>query len=422
MPKFDPTASRRQFAAGLVIAATAPFPAIAKEAGGMTYSTIHDLAETLVAQGEVPSMVVAIGHRGLPPSFISAGQQELGAGPPAGPDTLYRIYSMTKPVTGIAIMLLVEDGKLTLDTPVAEIFPQYAELTVLTDPENSLETRPAERPLLIRHLLTHSSGFSYSSGVPGPLKPVYAGTAETARAPQEEEAKRPPNLIAFAEAVAKIPLLFEPGTSWNYGISLDIAGAVVEKVSGMPFEAFLEQRLFGPLGMEDTFFTVPADKLSRLVANYQRSDNGLQLIETGQDSLWANPPRFPVGGSGLVSSARDYASFMAMLLNEGELAGRRVMTAETARAAMSDMMEPGVMEKLQSDHSGYGAGGRVVVTPAACGEAPGTFGWSGAASTYAFVDRASGFYTVLMTQVMGWYPNPMHDEFTRKLYREVGGV
>jgi CubicO group peptidase (beta-lactamase class C family) len=380
-------------------------------------ASLRDLARRFVAENKVANIVVAIGGPEGSPDYICAGQQDLGAGPEAGPDTLYRIYSMTKLITGCAIMMLVEDKALTLDTPLAEIFPQFAEMKVLTDPQNSLATRRASKPILIRHLLTHSAGFSYSSNSPAGLKALYVkGGGETARATPAVEGRRPPDLLSFAEAVAKLPLMYEPGTSWHYSIALDVAGAVIEKLAGMPYSEFLQTRLLSPLGMTDTSFIVPPSKLDRLCSNYQIAPEGLELVETGAESDWARPPRFPAGGSGLVSSARDFSRFMAMLLREGEAGGERVLAAKTAQLMMSDMMAPGVMASALTEHSGYGAGGNVVVRAIPGGEAKGTFGWTGAAGTLAFVDRETGFYTVLMTQVMGWYPSPLHAEFTRTLY------
>jgi len=390
--------------------------------GAANVAAMRKLVDRYVAEGKVANLVVAIGTAERPPDYICAGTLDLDGGPEAGPDTLYRIYSMTKLITGCAIMMLVEDGKLTLDTPLSEIFPQFAQMEVLADPENGTATRPAERPILIRHLLTHSAGFFYSSNAPAAAKSLYVeGGGETARASLEVEARRPSDLPSFAEAVARLPLLYEPGTSWYYSIALDVAGAVVEKVSEIPFERFLELRLFSPLGMSDTSFTVPGAKLDRLCSNYQIVPEGLELVETGAGSDWARPPRIPAGGSGLVSTARDFSNFMRMLLREGDLDGVRVLRLETARLMMSDMMAPGVMAAAPTDHTGYGAGGSVVTEPIPGGQAKGSFGWTGAAGTLATVDRETGFYAVLMTQVMGWHPNPLHAEFTRTLYAELPG-
>ncbi len=229
-------------------------------------------------------------------------------------------------------------------------------------------------------------------------------------------------MSAFAEAAASVPLLFEPGSKWTYSIGLDVAGAVVEKVSDMPFETFLDQRLFAPLGMADTGFMVPPAKLDRFATNYKYTPTGLEVIDTRQNSAFAQMPPMPAGGAGLISSARDYARFMAMLLGEGQMGRARILKPRTAQAMMSNLMEPGVLATTQTGNTGYGAGGRSAVAATPGGEGVGTYGWSGAANSVAWVDRASGIYVVLMTQIMQWFPNPIYEELGRALYGDLRRV
>jgi CubicO group peptidase (beta-lactamase class C family) len=327
---------------------------------------------------------------------------------------------MTKPITGCAIMMLIEDGKLTLDTPLSDIFPGYAQMKVLIDPANSLAAKPATKRIKIRHLVTHSAGLAYAWNTTAPLGEFYAALGlETTRGTLEEEARRPKTLIGFAERMAFVPLLFEPGTSWHYSLGLDVAAAVVEKVSGAPFEDFLTQRIFTPLGMTDTVYTVPADKLPRLTTKYEFTSNGLKVVETGMKSDFARKPRFPGGGGGLVSSARDYSKFLAMLLGEGQLGRVRVLKTETARVMMSNLMEPGVIATPTVGTRGYGAGGRSVTIATPGGEAIGTYGWTGAFNTQAFVDRASGVYAVLMTQIANWPVNSITAALSKAVYADL---
>jgi CubicO group peptidase (beta-lactamase class C family) len=339
-----------------------------------TYPAIRALVDHYVSTKNVANMVVAVGKANKPPEFVSAGAFELGAGPAAGPDTLYRIYSMTKPIAGAAIMMLIEQGKLTLDTPVASILPVFATMNVLVDPANSAETRPAKNPITIRHLVTHTSGMAYVASATPPLARLYLDKAvDPGRTSPQLAGKRPVGLDAFSAAAASLPLLFEPGTKWNYSIGLDIAGFVVEKVSGMAFEDFLAQKIFAPLGMSDTFFAVPASKLDRLSANYEFTVEGPKLIETAKDSMFAKKPEIPSGGGGLVSSARDYCKFMSMLLGEGQLDETRIMKTETARVMMSNILPAGVIATpTSSPPTGYGAGGRSVVDAVPGGEGAGT--------------------------------------------------
>ena len=413
-------ASRRQFLAALAAAAALPGTALARDTkGAAAHPAVRALVERYVAEHKVADMVVDVGGRDGPPDFVSAGRLALGGGAAAGPDMLCRIYSMTKPLTAAAAMILIEQGKLGLDQPLSDIFPGFAHMTVLTDPANGLATRPATTPILIRHLLTHTSGLSYAIMGNGPLQKLYTakGIVPAQVSPADEAtAHRPPNLIAFAEAVAPLPLLADPGTAWNYSIALDVTGAVIEKVSGEPFDAFLMRHVIAPLGMGDTMFTVPAAKLSRLSTNYTVTPSGLVRLDGPPDSVYARKPAFPYGGAGLVSSARDYARFMDMLLGEGQLGTVRVMKTETARLMMSNLLAPGLTSK---DGSGYGAGGKVVIAETPGSGAVGTYGWSGAAGTTAFVDRTNGVYAVLMTQFMPSNSYPLNAEFGTAFYGDL---
>jgi CubicO group peptidase (beta-lactamase class C family) len=211
----ETAADRRQFLAALVAAAAVPSIARAKAPGG-AHASVRAMIDRHVAEKKVANMVVAIGGRQGPPDFVSAGALELGAGPAAGPDSLYRIYSMSKCITGCAIMILVEQGKLTLDTPLASIFPAYAQMNVLTDPANSLETRPATKPILIRHIVTHTSGLVYNSTGPAPLANLYTEKGIIpGRATPDVEARWPANLIAFAEAAAAMRSVWMSPAPWS---------------------------------------------------------------------------------------------------------------------------------------------------------------------------------------------------------------
>jgi CubicO group peptidase (beta-lactamase class C family) len=412
-----PALDRRHLLAALAATIALPATGFARtvKAG---HAAVQALVDRTVAERKAANVVVAVGGPEGAPDFVSAGRLSLGAGPAAGPDSLYRIYSMTKPITGCAIMMLVEDGKLSLDQPLSDIFPGFKQMNVLTDPANSLATRPATKPILIRHLLTHTAGFTYTIIGNGPLQKLYTEKgivpAQVSVAAEANE-HRPRNLIAFAEAVAPLPLLVEPGSAWHYSIALDVAGAVVEKVSGVAFDAFLAQRIFTPLGMADTGFTVPAARLGRMTSNYNVTEKGLEPLDVPPATIYARPPAFPYGGAGLVSSARDYARFMQALLGEGQLGRNRILKPETARLMMSNLLEPGV--KFGTD-SGYGAGGRSTLVTVPGGEGAGTYGWSGAAGTHAFVDRATGLYVVMMTQFMGPPNNPLVADLTAAVYKD----
>lgn len=411
-------ADRRQFLAALAAIVSMPSAALAKSPA--KHAAVSAMVERYVAEKRVANMVVAIGGRKGPPDYISVGQFEIGSGPKAGPDTLYGLNSMTKPISAFAIMALIEDGKLTLDTPISDVFPAFAQLRVLTDPEKSLETRPATKPMKVRHILTHSAGLAYDFNTTGALNELYrADKLGNWMRIQPGGRSGPATLEAYAEAIASLPLMFEPGTSWKYSIGLDLAVSVAEKVAGMPYEQFIARRLLLPLGMKDSFYTVPADKLDRLTAAYRRTDSGIELVETAKTSYYGFKTVIPTGGGGLVSSASDYSRFMAMLLHEGQLDGVRVLKTDTARLMMSNLMEPGVIAPTSYGPSGHGAGGRMTTAATPIGEGPGTYGWSGSSNTQAWVDRNKGAYIVIMTQIRQWYPNPIFDDFVGAHYADL---
>jgi CubicO group peptidase (beta-lactamase class C family) len=388
---------------------------------------VQALLDDYVAKRKLAGAIAAIG--GPDGSrFVSSGRIALdNQAARCGPDSLWRIYSMTKLVTGAAAMLLLDEGKFTLDTPVGEFFPSFQSSRVLIDP-NGPETRSARSSVTIRHLMTHSAGLLGSALTEPPLGPLYLDRRlNVARVSLEMEAtvQHQDSLLAFAEAAGTVPLAFDPGTKWSYSLSSDVLGAVVEKVSGMPFERFLEQRLFAPLGMTDTAFMVSASRLRRLATSYEVSKDGLRVVDAPPQSVFAQAPPFPYPSSGLVSSARDFARFAGMLLEEGSLGSTRVLTSPTARLMMSNLLPEGVRADFGM---GWGAGGAVlmasipVATPV--GMTEGTYGWHGAAGTVCWVDRARRMFVVLMTQYMPSEAYNLQTEFTAAVFadRPAGAI
>ncbi|WP_043130823.1 serine hydrolase domain-containing protein [Sphingomonas phyllosphaerae] len=360
------------------------------------------LYDGYVRAKKMPGIVGAFGLGELPTVFVAAGDISLDPGAAAaGPDSLWRVYSMTKPVTGMAAMLLVEDGKLSLDDPLSKFFPAFAKMRVLTSPDTSLDTRPATKPITIRELMTHTSGLGYQINAKGPLLKEYERLGLvpfTANAQTEAQARRtrPASLIAFAERAAQAPLVAEPGTTWHYSMGLDVLAAVVEKVSGMLFERFVQTRLFAPLRMTSSFWQVPRANIGRFASNYVFVEDTLSPLDPAARSPWLEAPSFPYGGAGLVSSARDYDRFLHMLQNYGTLDGVRVMKDATARLAMSNLMPSGVTFDNDGQQRGFGAGGVVYLTDDPAGASKGSYGWAGAAGTLAIVDPAKRFRSTIM--------------------------
>lgn len=395
--------------------AAAPAPAAIDPRVRAFLPATQALFEGFVRDDKMPGIVAGFGIGDMPTLFPAAGRigDEPGAAP-AGPDSLWRIYSMTKPVTGIAAMILVEEGKLRLDQPVSDFFPEFARMRVLTHPDTSLESVPARTPITIRHLLTHTSGLGYSISAKGPLLKEYERLGilpATLNSRVEAIARRtrPATLAAFAARVAEAPLVYEPGTRFHYAIGLDVLGAVIEKASGMPFDRFLNDRLFMPLGMSSTGFMVAPEDRARFATNYVFIGDIRTPIDPSATSVYLSPPSFPYGGAGLVSSARDYDRFLHMLQNGGTLGGRRILKPETAALAMSNLLPPGIVFAglgsgtggTMTRQMGFGAGGSVYLEDGPNGfPSKGTFGWGGAAGTIAFVDPVRRFRASIMVNYM----------------------
>ncbi|MGC6400067.1 serine hydrolase domain-containing protein [Sphingomonas sp. FW199] len=409
-------------------------PPVAPARASVDLSGLDALARRYVAENKTPGIAMAIGVGDAPTTFISAGKlADDPNAPVATPDSLWRVYSMTKPVTAMAAMILIEEGKLRLDQPIAEVLPEFAQMKVLTDPAKSLDSRPTKTPITVRHLLTHTAGLGYSIVTTGPLLNEYnrlglLPAAVNVQMEAQMAAARPDSLQEFARRVASAPLIAEPGTVWSYSISLDVLGAVIEKASGMPFDRFVQTRLFDPLKMTSSYWTVPESAATRLATNYTFVGENRIPVDPGIGSLWTRAPEFPYGGAGLVMSARDYDRFLHMLQNKGELDGARVMKRETAELAMSNLLPPGVDYERAAANTGgdraaatmgYGAGGSVYLADKAGGAGAGTYGWGGAAGTVAWVDPKNGVRGTIM---VNYFPSdkwPLRDEATKAVYADI---
>jgi CubicO group peptidase (beta-lactamase class C family) len=361
------------------------------------------LFDGYVRDGKMPGIVAAFGVGDRPTWFVSAGRLSTEAdAAPATPDSLWRVYSMTKPVTAMAAMILIEEGKIGLDDPVAKYIPAFATMKVATNPEASLASVPALRPITIRMLLTHSSGLTYNIIAKGALLKEYErlGILPAEVSASIEPAMRrtrPATLADFADRVAQAPLIAQPGTAWNYSVGLDVMGRVIEIAGGMPFDRFVDTRILAPLRMTSSYWTVPRSQARRLATNYAFTGDALVPLDPAATSVYLQPPSFPYGGAGLVTSARDYDRFLHMLADEGTLDGVRILKPETVRLAMSNLLPAGVTYggvagatgggAARATPMGYGAGGSVYLADGPGGmPSKGTYGWGGAAGTIAFVD------------------------------------
>jgi CubicO group peptidase (beta-lactamase class C family) len=386
------------------------------------YPTIKAEFESYVSSGKLPGVLATIGRTAGLPDVIAVGTQGLGEKTPVNIDSLWRVYSMTKPITGMAAMILVGEGKMKLDQPISEFLPEFANMTVLTDPEKSMDAVPAKNQITVRHLLTHTAGLGYSIITKGPLLQAYLdngitpGIVSRFPIPGQPTSTPTPDLKTFSQRLAKLPLIAEPGTKWSYSISLDLLGRVIEVASGMDFEAFLKTRIFEPLKMNSSYFQVPKSETPRLVSNYAPVNGILFPIDPAATSIYLDKPAFAFGGAGVVCSARDYDRFLNMLANYGELDGVRIMSPKTAALAMSDLLPPSVStDGTFADTAGFGAGGRV-----GKGANEGVYGWGGAAGTVAFVDPKRKLRAVCMAQYMPSSAYPFHDNFAKWVLKDLG--
>ncbi len=397
----------------------------AQRAGG--WRAVTALIDDYVGSERVANMVAALGLGQAAPEFIARGTLAFDSAAGVGPDTLYRIYSMTKPVTGMAAMILIDEGLLGLDQPLAEVLPRFAEMQVqrvYDGPITPDNLEPAVRPITIRHLLTHTAGLGYTIIQQGPIMEEYRrhglNPVTVSRLPTLPGLNGPKarSLADFADRLSAMPLVRQPGTRWSYSVSLDLLGRVIEVVSGQPFDAFLQQRIFDPCGMTSTYFTVPASERARLATSYFELLGVPLPIDAGANSLFLQPPAFPFGGAGLVSSARDYDRFLQMLAGHGAIEGRRVMSEAAVRLGTSDLMpdtlEPGGGFR---EGFGFGAGGLVGM-----GEAEGLYGWFGAASTAGLVNMRAGLRQTLMTQLVGAQTQALQESFPRAVAQDAAAL
>ena len=415
--------------AGLIgVLALAP-PALAQRAAPDTAAETA-LAKLYVAEGRVPGIVILTGRGEGAPVVVAEGRiANEPTAHAADADSLWRVYSMTKPITGIAAMILVEQGKIRLDQPISDFIPAFKEMKVLVDPAKDLTTRPAKAPITVRNLLTHTAGLGYNIITKGPLLDEYnrlginPAQVNVQMEPQMR-AVRPASLEEFANRTATLPLIADPGAKWSYSIGLDVLGRVIEVASGMPFDQFVNTRIFQPLKMTESYWTVPADKVGNLATNYALLGPQRVPADPGATSIYLQKPSFPYGGAGLVMSARDYDRFLHMLLNGGTLDGARILKPETVKLAMSDLLPAGVDKSILNEMTkdsgvplGFGAGGSVYLADAPGGPGKGTFGWGGAAGTIGWVDPVHKLRATVMINLFG--ETPLKREASKAIYADL---
>ena len=364
------------------------------------------LQERYITPEKISGCQVLVKRRGVAAFSASMGQMDLARQKPMAADTIFRIYSMTKPVTSIALMMLFEEGRFQLTDPVFKFIPSWRSHRVWVEGDgDAMITKAPASPLTIQHLLCHTAGLTYGGFLPGLELPVDAayGAAGISR-------NGGYTLETFAEKLANVPLLYDPGTRWSYSMATDVCGYLVQMISGQPFETFLRERLFEPLEMPDTGFTVPDDKLHRFAACYERGpDKALRLQDDPETSRYRTAPKAPSGAGGLVSTMSDYSHFCDMLIQRGSFKGKQLISPTTlalmtrnhlGQSSLAEMAVGGFSETTNNG-VGFGLGFASTVDAAASGTVgEGDFYWGGLASTLFWVDPIEDLYAIFMTQLI----------------------
>ena len=373
-----------------------------------------------VDSGRLAGMSVLVSRRGQVAYERCYGLADRERGTPMATDTIVRIYSMTKPLTSVALMMLYEEGRFQLDDPISAVLPYFAETRVWAG--EGRDPVPLARPITYRDLLTHTSGLTYGFINATPIDAMYREQGvdfQTADA----------TLGEVVQKAARLPLLAQPGTAWNYSIATDVIGHLVAEISGVPFAQFLHDRVLAPLGMVDTAFTVAPGNVARFAANYARGEDGkASLLDDPATSRFIRPGTIASGGGGLTGTARDYMRFCRMMLNkgaieDGRLLGRKTVELMTSNHLGGDMAAMGMPRFSESkyDGVGFGLGFSVMLDPAKAEilGTPGEFAWGGAASTAFWIDPVEDMAVVLLTQLTPSSTYPVRRELRVLTYAAV---
>lgn len=366
---------------------------------------LHALMQDAVDKKQIAGIVTILARHGKVIDYRTYGQRDMEAGAPMTKDVIFRDYSMTKPVTGVAMMILYEQGKWVPSDPIAKYIPEFAHLKVYSGVDadgKPILVDPVHAPTM-RELMSHTAGFTYG----------YFGNTPVDKMYRDVQPLNSANLQEFIDKMAKLPLLYQPGKGWTYSMSMDIEGYIVEKLSGRTLPDFIRDNIYKPLGMKDAGFFVPQDKRGRFAAVYTTGKNGeLQLVgagPSGRSAAYDAQPTMPSGGGGMVSTAEDYYRFAQMLLNAGELDGKRILAPATVKLMTSNHVPTelltgqfGIGQMMMRPGFGYGYNGAVVFDPpeANLPEGKGTYFWDGAAGTWFWIDPTNDVVFIGMIQRM----------------------
>jgi CubicO group peptidase (beta-lactamase class C family) len=383
--------------------------------GGLSKERLERMREVMagyVERGELPGLVTLISRRGEV-QVEAFGTLSFGGQSPMRRDTIFRIASMTKPATAVATMILVEECKLWLDEPVDRWLPELSNRRVLKRLDSPLDdTIPAKRPITVRDLLTFRLGWGIVLAPPDTY-PIQKAMSEQELGQGPPSPATVPAPDEWLRRLGTLPLMHQPGERWMYNTGTDVLGVLIARASGQPFETFLRERIFEPLGMKDTAFSVPPEKLDRLATSYATNfqTGVVEIYDEAESGQWSKPPAFPSGSGGLVSTVEDYLVFGQMLLNKGKYGNYRILSRPSVELMTTDQLTPqqkavsGLVEGYFDTH-GWGFGLSVVTRRENLADSIGKFGWDGGLGTSWYSDPAEEMVTIVLTQKAWTSPNP----------------
>jgi len=383
--------------------------------GGLSRARLgrmHDVMTGYVERGEVPGLITLVSRRGEV-HVDALGSLAYEHSDPIRRDTIFRISSMTKPITAVATMILVEECKVRLDEPVDRLLPELAGRQVLKSLDGPLDdTVPAKRPITVRDLLTFRMGFGQMMALPDAYPILKAANEQQiGMGPPSPDTLPAPD--EWIRRLGQLPLMHQPGEKWMYNTGSDVLGVLIARASGQPFETFLRERVFEPLGMKDTAFSVPEHKLDRLATSYWTNfmNGKIEVYDNAEGGQWSRPPAFPSGAGGLVSTIDDYLAFGQMMLNNGKHGSERILSRLSVETMTTDQLTP--EQKAVSglvpgdfDSFGWGFGMSIVTRRDDIASVPGRYGWDGGMGTSWYSDPTEEMVTILMTQQSWTSPNP----------------
>ena len=383
--------------------------------GGLSKTRLgrmHDVMAGYVERGEGPGIVTLVSRRGEV-HVDAIGMKAVGGGDPIRRDTIFRVSSMTKPITAAATMILVEECKVRLDEPVDRLLPELFGRKVMSRLEGPLDdTVLANRPITVRDLLTFRMGFGVVMAPPGTY-PIQKAMEELRLGQGPPSPSTPPAPDEWIRRLGTLPLMHQPGEQWMYNTGSDVLGVLIARASGQTLETFFRERIFAPLGMKDSGFSVPAGNLDRLATSYLTNPEtgALELYDQAEGGQWSRPPAFPAGGGGLVSTIEDYLAFGQMMLNEGKHGSERVLSRPSVELMTTDHLTPD--QKAASgfvpgfwENRGWGFGMSIITRRDDVARRVGTFGWDGGLGTTWSSDPSEDMVTIVMTQRAWTSPSP----------------